>query len=336
MTKFLFVVNILFSGLLLILSFFYYFSIESFSILSIFSLIVPALFLVNFVFLLFWLFKKSRKLIVPLVALLFGYLFFGAFYELFHTEMEAEQDDLEIMTFNAWGFNRYGWIKEPNVGDRITEFIKEEDPDIVCIQEHSRIRFKQLRQYKYRSETPYSVPITTHAIFSKYPIVSNGSLDLPKTPNNIIYADILVGIDTIRVYNIHLQSFNIVPSSTSFSEEESEKNYKRLVNTFEKQLEQAKLFDEHRNSCPYPHIVCGDMNNTQFSNVYKRVKGDLQDTFFEQGQGFGKTYSLFGLPIRIDYVFPDASFEVIEHKNYKVKLSDHFPIKVTLRRKSNP
>lgn len=303
---------------------------------AIFSLFVPLLFFINLLFLIFWMFKKSRKLIFPLGSLFIAYLFFGSFYAMRNDAKEKKPDDLEIMTFNAWGFNRYGWMKGDNIGDKIITLIKEEDPDILCIQEHSRIRYKQLKQFKYRSETPHSVPRTTQAIFSKYPIVSEGSLDLPETPNNIIYTDILIDEDTIRIYNIHLQSFNIVPSKKSFSEQESEKNFKRLVGTFEKQWEQAKIFDNHRNSCPYRYIVCGDMNNTQFSNVYKRLRGDLQDTFFEQGSGFGKTYSLFGLPLRIDYVFPDSSFEVIEHKNYKQRLSDHFPVKATLRRKSNP
>ncbi|WP_298999349.1 endonuclease/exonuclease/phosphatase family protein [Flagellimonas sp. S174] len=278
-------------------------------------------------------------MILPLTSLLIGYLFFGSFYAFLNEEKQKESSDLEIMTFNAWGFNRYGWIKDSNIGDKIVEFVKNENPDVLCLQEHHRIYTNQLLSYTYKSVTPYikSKPRTAQAIFSKYPIVSEGSLDLPKTPNNIIYADILIAKDTIRVYNIHLQSFNIVPSRKSFSEKESEKNYKRLVKTFDKQLEQAKIFDKHRNSCPYPYVVCGDMNNTQFSNVYKRLRGDLQDTFFEQGSGFGKTYSLFRLPLRIDYIFPDSSFEVIEHKNYKVKLSDHYPVKATLRRKTtNP
>ncbi|PRX54211.1 endonuclease/exonuclease/phosphatase family protein [Flagellimonas meridianipacifica] len=337
MTKFLFVVNILFSGLLLILSLSYYFNLESFSLFSVFSLFVPILFLINLLFLVFWMFRKSRKLILPLGTLFVGYLFFGSFYAMFNEKGEVSPDDLNIMTFNAWRFNKNGWIKDSNIGDKIIDFIKEEDPDIICIQEHSRMRYKQLRQFNYRSETPpYHVPRTTQAIFSKYPIVSEGSLDLPRSKNNIIYADILIEEDTIRIYNIHLESFKIVPSRESFSEEESEKNYKRLVKTFDKQMEQAKIFDVHRESCPYSYVVCGDMNNTQFSNVYKQLRGDLQDTFFEQGSGFGKTYSLFGLPLRIDYIFPDSSFEVIEHKNYKNRLSDHFPVKATLRRKPNP
>ncbi len=336
MNKFLFFLNILFSGLLLLMSLLYQFNMGGFSFFSVFSLFVPLLFLFNVLFLLYWLWKKSRKLIVSLGCLLIGYLFFGSFYEMFNEKKEALENDLTIMTFNAWGFNKNEWIKEPNIGDKIIDFVKEEDADILCIQEHSRIRYKQLNQYPYRSETPYSTRRSVQAIFSKYPIVSKGSLELPNTVNNIIYADILVKEDTIRVYNIHLQSFNIVPSKESFSEEESEKNYKRLLKTFGKQWEQAKVFDSHRKSCQYPYIVCGDMNNTQFSNVYRKLRGDLQDTFLEQGHGFGKTYSLFGLPLRIDYVMPDESFEVIDHKNYDIKLSDHYPVKATLRRETSP
>ncbi|UII78977.1 endonuclease/exonuclease/phosphatase family protein [Flagellimonas sp. CMM7] len=239
------------------------------------------------------------------------------------------------MTYNTWGFNKNEWIKEPNIGDRIIEFIRKEDPDIVCIQEHSRIRYKQLSKYPYRSETPYSVPRSIQAIFSKYPIIGNGSLDLPETSNNIIYADILFKKDTLRVYNFHLQSFNIVPSSETFSEEESEKNYKRLVKTFKKQLEQAKIFSKHKKTSPYKNIVCGDMNNTQFSNVYRVLSKDLQDTFLEKGKGFGRTYSLLGFPIRIDYILADPAFEIISHQNYKEELSDHYPVMGTLRLKSD-
>ncbi len=257
---------------------------------------------------------------------------------MFNDEREKKPKDLAILTFNVRGFNKYGWIKENGIDDKILELVKGENPDILCIQEHSRERRNQFVQFPYKTLTPYveSNPKSNQAIFSKYPIVSWGSLDLPKTKNNIIYADVLIDMDTIRVYNIHLESFRIAPSKNTFSEKETEKNYKRLITTFDKQLEQVEIFENHRKSCPYAYLVCGDMNNTQFSNVYKRLRGDLQDTFFEQGSGFGKTYSLFGLPIRIDYVLPDPSFEVIEHKNYNVKLSDHFPIKATLRRKTNP
>ncbi|MCR9226917.1 MAG: endonuclease/exonuclease/phosphatase family protein [Flavobacteriaceae bacterium] len=240
------------------------------------------------------------------------------------------------MSYNVWGFNKNGWMKQPGIGDSIVRFVKNQDPTVLCVQEHSRIRYRQLSQYKYRSETPYSTPRTTQAIFSKYPIVGEGSLDLPGTINNIIYADIAVGKDTLRVYNVHLQSFNIVPSNDNFSDgEKSEKTYKKLVETFSKQLEQAEILRGHIQQSPYANIVCGDFNNTQFSNVYKTAKGNLQDSFLEGGSGFGRTYDLWKIPLRIDYIFADEDFEVLSHQNFDQRLSDHYPVMATLRLNSH-
>ncbi|HKL90260.1 MAG TPA: endonuclease/exonuclease/phosphatase family protein, partial [Allomuricauda sp.] len=258
---------------------------------------------------------------------------FGPFYGFDGTdEVEGKASDLKVMSYNTWGFNKNGWIKKPGIGDSIVEFITMQNPDIICIQEHNRIRYKQLKKYTYRSETPYSAPRTIQAIFSKYPIVNNGSLDLPGTINNIIYADIVFHKDTIRVYNLHLQSFNIVPSADNFSDgEKSERTYKRLVHTFSKQVEQAEIFRNHFKNSPYTNIVCGDFNNTQFSNVYKIVNEGLQDTFLEKGKGFGRTYDLWKIPLRIDYILADPEFEVLSHQNYDERLSDHYPVMATLR-----
>lgn len=275
---------------------------------------------------------------MSLLAIVFGYLMFGPFYGFGGTKesQDASPSNLKVMSFNAWYFNVNGWIKEPDIGDRIIDFIKAENPDVLLLQEHSRIRHRQLKQYPYRSETPYSLPKTTQAIFSKYPIIDNGSLDLPNTLNNIIYADILFEKDTIRFYNIHLQSFKIIPSTDNFSDgEKSGKTYKRLVDTFSKQVEQAEIFRKHFDNSPYSNIVCGDFNNTQFSSVYKVVKEDLQDTFLEEGSGFGRTYDLWKIPLRIDYILVDDDFEVLSHQNYDERLSDHYPVMATLRLNSH-
>jgi endonuclease/exonuclease/phosphatase family metal-dependent hydrolase len=331
------VINILTALLLGTISFFSFLPFHPVPVLSVLSLFVPFLFIFNVLFLLYWLFRNRKRAIYSMLAILIGYISVGFFYGFDDDDqIETKTTDLKIMTYNVWGFNKNGWIKEPGVGDSIIDFIRKKDPDILCIQEHSRIRQRQLRQYPYRSETPYQARRTTQAIFSKYPIVGKGSLDLPGTINNIIYVDIVYAGDTIRVYNVHLQSFNIVPSTVSFSDgDKSEKAYRRLVNTFTKQLEQAKIFREHIEKSPFTNIVCGDFNNTQFSNIYKMAKGDLQDTFLEKGEGFGRTYDLFKFPIRIDYILTDPDFEVLDHENFNKRLSDHYPVMATLRLNSH-
>src|SRR5690606_13880368 len=140
------------------------------------------------------------------------------------------------------------------------------------------------------------------------------------------------GKDTLRVYNAHLQSFRIVPSTSSFADgRRTQRTYHRLVDTFTKQMEQARLFREHLEESPYINLIGGDFNNTQFSNIYKIVKGDMQDSFLEAGKGFGGTYRLFHLPIRIDYILADPRLRVMEHHNFDKRLSDHYPVMARLR-----
>lgn len=333
-----FAINILIAFLLLFTGFTSYVPLRFFSAISVLSLVVPFLFAINVLFLLYWVAKMKRKFLLSFTAIVLGYFMFGPFYGFGGNNVSQEEgfSDIKIMSYNAWGFNKNGWMKQPGVGDSIVKFVKDKDPTILCVQEHSRDRYTQLSQYKYRSETPSAVPRTTQAIFSKYPIIGEGSLDLPGTINNIIYADITVGRDTFRVYNVHLQSFKIVPSRDNFSDgEKSERTYKILVDTFSKQLEQAEILKNHLEKSPYVNIVCGDFNNTQFSNVYKIAKGDLQDTFLEEGKGFGRTYDLWKMPLRIDYILADPRFEVLSHQNFDERLSDHYPVMATVRLNSH-
>lgn len=326
-------INVLVAVLLIITGILSYMPFQIVSALSVLSLVVPFLFALNILFLVYWGIKLKRQLVLSLFAIVLGYLMFGPFYGLGNDPVpQKKSSDLKIMSYNVWGFNKNGWMKEPGVGDSIVELVKKQDPDIFCVQEHSRARYRELKQYPYRSETPYANKRATQAIFSKFPIISGGSLDLPGTQNNIIYADILFRRDTIRVYNLHLQSFKIRPSADNFSDgEKSERTYKRLVHTFSKQLEQAEIFREHFENSPYTNIACGDFNNTQFSNIYKIAKGDLQDTFLEKGKGFGRTYDFWKIPLRIDYILADSEFEVLSHQNFDDRLSDHYPIMATLR-----
>ena len=305
--------------------------------LKVINLFLPLVLFAHIFFVIILAFQKHRFFIVSFLLLVSSYFVFGAFFKIDSNEStDSEQDALSIMTFNVWGFNKYEWIKEPNIGHKIIEFMKEKEPDVICIQEHDLYRYKEIPNYSYKSGTPRSQwdQKSMQGIFSKYPIISEGSLDLPNSRNNIIFADILYKNDTLRIYNVHLQSYNIIPSRETFSEKESEKNYRKVTTTFQKQLEQAIIFKEHRASSPYRTIVCGDFNNTQFSNIYRLIKGDMTDSFLEAGKGFGKTYNLKGYPMRIDYILADKSFEVLSHQNFDVKLSDHYPVSATLQLKS--
>ena len=63
-------------------------------------------------------------------------------------------------------------------------------------------------------------------------------------------------------------------------------------------------------SSPYKNIVSGDFNNTQFSNSYFTIKGDLKDSFLERGKGYGETIKFWKFPFRIDMILVDPSLNI--------------------------
>ena len=234
------------------------------------------------------------------------------------------------MTFNTRDFNFRGWSKSDSTRTEIINFIRDQDPDIVCFQESNRRGMRRLREYPFFYITRYKSHKSTQAIFSKYPIVSSGSLEFPDTANNALFADIKYKGDTIRVYNLHLQSFQIIPSRVK-TIRRAARAYIKMVKTFQLQEQQVQLFDKHRKDSPYRTIVCADFNNTPFSNMYRIAKGEMKDTFDEKGSGFGKTFDLKIVPFRIDFILADKTMEVITHQNFDLRLSDHYPVKASIR-----
>lgn len=235
------------------------------------------------------------------------------------------------MNYNVRLFNLYDWIPEKNIENKIVDFIKTEAPEILSIQEYHPHKNIDLSFFKYKYEklsgkkTKYG-----QAIFSQYPIVNSGSIEFPDTGNNAIFADILKGVDTIRVYNIHLESLHIDANVETLKNEDSERLFKRIGATFKMQQFQTELFLIHKTQCAYKMIICGDFNNTIFSYVYRKIKGDLNDTFKEAGNGFGRTYDFKFFPVRIDFIFADEAFTVNGFKAYNEHYSDHYPIMTTL------
>lgn len=293
--------------------------------LTIFSLAVPPLVIINLVFVLYWLLAMKRQWLLSFVVLLLGYSSVLSLYRFGGTENVVTSEALKVMTYNVRLFNKYEWIPQDGVDQRIVEMVEEEDPDVLCFQEFHRDVADKFSRFPYRY-VAYKAGQTGQVIYSRYPIVNKGSLDFPESGNNAIYADLKIKEDTIRVYNVHLQSFMINPEKEEISQENSNRIARRMAQAFARQKEQADIFEAHRSSCEYPVITCGDLNNTQFSAIYRQIKGDATDTFTEEGHGTGKSYYFSYYPLRIDFIFADESIRVVSHKNRYESYSDHYPV----------
>lgn len=329
--KIIYFINTVFAILLLLSYLLPFASPKTFSVLSVLSLGVAFLILCNTVFFLYWLIKLKKQLILSLTVLVIGYFFFGSLYKFSSSKQIENQNNFRVMNYNVRLFNLYKWIEEDTVETKIVDFIKTESPEILSIQEYHPHDNIDLSFFKYKFEklsgkkTKYG-----QAIFSQYPIVNSGSIEFPDTGNNAIFADVVKGTDTIRIYNIHLESLRIDTKAESLRKETSERLFKRISTTFKLQQSQTELFLKHKKESPYKMIICGDFNNTAFSYVYRKIKGDLYDAFIEAGNGFGRTYDFKFFPIRIDFILTDDAFSVNGFKAYNEHYSDHYPIMATL------
>lgn len=304
---------------------------KTFALLSVLNLGVSFLIIIHVIFFLYWLIKLKRQLLLSLFVLLVGYFTFGSLYKFSSSKKIEDSGNFKVMNYNVRLFNLYDWIPKKGIEDSIIEFIKAEAPDILSIQEYHPHKNIDLSFFKYKFEklsgtkTKYG-----QAIFSQFPIINSGSIEFPNTPNNAIFIDVIKAKDTIRIYNVHLESLRINTKIESLKNENSERLFKRVGSTFKMQQFQTELFLMHKKQCHYKMVICGDFNNTAFSYVYRKIKGDLNDTFKEAGNGFGRTYDFKFFPVRIDFIFADDSFNINGFKAYNEHYSDHFPISTTL------
>jgi endonuclease/exonuclease/phosphatase family metal-dependent hydrolase len=327
--RFLYLVNSIVAIVLLLAYIVPYISSINAPVLGILSLLFPLIFIINIIFAVFWIARLKRYFLLSLIILVIGFGYSSSVFK-FSKKDISTSDDISVMSYNVRMFNIYGWNKEDSIAEKTYSFINDERPDILASQEYyddSQTHLKYPYQYiKTRSKTnKFGL-----AIHSAYPIVNSGSLNFESSANNIIFSDIVVNKDTVRVYNIHLESFKLNPDMENFGEEDSDKLLKRMKVAFKKQGIQTQKFLAHQESWKGKSIVCGDFNNTAFSWVYKQIADDRIDAFKEAGKGMGNTFDN-SYPLRIDFILPDTNFEVTSFKTFDIDYSDHFPILAKIR-----
>ncbi|MCB0398849.1 MAG: endonuclease/exonuclease/phosphatase family protein [Winogradskyella sp.] len=331
--KIIFVVNSLAAFILLVSYLLPYVPPKSFATLSVLSLGVPLLILLNVFFFLYWLFQVKKQMLLSLVVLLLGWNYLGSLYKFSSSKKVEEPGNFSVMSFNVRLFNKYNWKPNKTTREDILDFFLKESPDVICIQEYTRGTPINLEGYADYNGRYTKDAKGGHAIFSKLPIVNSGSLEFTNTGNNAIFADVVKNKDTIRVYNVHLQSSKINTEIDYINSQYSRDVFlKRVKEAFITQQSQVELFLEHKSKCPYKIIVAGDFNNTAYSYSYKEILGDdLKDAFEKAGNGFGKSFDFKFFPLRIDFVLADKRFKINGFKTYNdINLSDHYPVKATL------
>jgi endonuclease/exonuclease/phosphatase family metal-dependent hydrolase len=257
------------------------------------------------------------------------------------------------MSYNLKMFNYFE--NKNNTEDRVMAFMKNQHADILCLQEvffngnpalkdqemkitfgdnyNSHIKLIGRGKNKY-----YGI-----ATYTRFPIVGKGEILHSGSSSLSIYTDILVGKDTFRIFNNHLQSFRLKSMERSFFEElvDSENKqamhdikslFARLKNGFVLRALQSQVVKGYIDKSPYPVIVTGDFNDTPVSYSYRKIRKGLNDAFVKSGYGAGFTYRGNYPPNRIDYILYNGKLVSTNFDIMKVKYSDHYPIVAYLKK----
>ncbi|MCW1147437.1 endonuclease/exonuclease/phosphatase family protein [Flavobacterium lacisediminis] len=301
---------------------------KAFPFLSVLTLIMPLFLILNFFFFVYWLLQLKRQMLLSGILLLLGITFINRFYKFSETNLPKEDTDFKVMSYNVRLFNIYEWLPKDDVAEQISKLINEKSPDILCLQDFTTNDNVDFSRYPYSYVKLNGENLKYgQAIYSNYKIINKGEIEFPDSFNNAIFADVLKGKDTVRVYSIHLQSVKISADiNEKIDEAKSKFILKRLSLAFGKQQQQSEIISEHFENCSYPKIICSDLNNSAFSYVYRTIKGDMKDAFEEAGTGFGKSYNFKYYPARIDFILVDDAIQVKQFKSIDTFFqSDHFP-----------
>ncbi len=308
--------------------------------------LIPFFIVFNIVFILIWLFKKPRYLaILSFLVIVTGYKFIDR--SLAIGKSTTNTKEFTVLNCNVRIFNVYAHLrdKDSQSSKEMLQWVKNFDAEIMCLQEFflsetDPVFFTQ-KEIKKKFPYAYFKPFLDYkkqkfgmAIFSKYPIISNGEIKFRNKSNNqIIYSDIKIGEEIIRVYNIHLQSMSIDENdivNSKFDDESRNKWVSILLRYKNGSIQRGRQVDElvkHIESCPYKVLVCGDLNEPPYGYAYEELSDLLDNAFQKSGKGFGVTYNGKLPLLRIDNQFFGKGIKVNSFTVHKeMKYSDHYPI----------
>ena len=110
---------------------------------SFLGLAYPVIAGVNLFFVLLWLLLSPRYSLVSLVVILAGMGFIGKFIQLKGRNLESA--DIKVLSYNVQYFSGNGGDSMKETAREILTFLKEQKPDIICLQE---VRLRQNEIFK--------------------------------------------------------------------------------------------------------------------------------------------------------------------------------------------
>ena len=353
----LIIINVISVVGLLVTGYSYILSPIDWPYLSLMGYFFPAFLFSNGLFLALWVFVNWRYLFIPVIGFIAAYQPLSLYCPFFTSSSvdEAEyssQTKLTILSYNTYDWGKYDKAVEDGKVS-VIEYIANQKPDIVCLQE-SALDSKALELVKdYMPEMKYHTSIRNDddkngvvlAFLSKYHINKEKNLEIPSKSNaaGAIWVD--VNRKQLLVVNCHLETQSMSEGEKErFSrlvhdvangdmEKDSMKSgskfyLKKLSASAQKRAPQAELVSEFiKENSNISTIVCGDFNDIPLSYTHYVISDGLTDCYQKRGRGFGFSYCHNAMRVRIDHILCSPDINPIKcWVDSDIKLSDHYPI----------
>lgn len=320
--------------------------------LSTLGMTFPFFLVVNMTFLVFWLIFKWTRAWVPVAGFLLAYVPISIYLP-FNMPSAEPEGTIKLVSYNVCAYG--GNYKYENGLQKVIDFLEIESPDIVCIQEDTDDRHRNIMKeygklYAYNDTVVLVKNKKAHnglGIHTRFPILRRERIWYSTELSNGSMAWWLqAGSDTLIVVNNHFESCHL--------SQDDRKQYKQMlkgrmdgdsvraeskllmVKLAEANAKRSRQIDEvcryvdaHRD---YPIIVCGDFNDNPLSYSCYAMSKRLTDCFAAVGRGVGVSYNQKGFFFRIDHVFCSDSLQPVSCKiDSKMDASDHYPVVCTIK-----
>jgi endonuclease/exonuclease/phosphatase family metal-dependent hydrolase len=339
---------------------------DYFWMLNIIALAFPILLMIQIVFLFFWLLVKPRIALLPVFFCVLSYkLIFSVFSVL--PDQSPSVDATHSISVFSWNVHLFNFFENGGRPDpAMISKVRKLNADIFCAQElvfslqpNSTFTLEKLKDqlgFSYavaandRSFGVHTDIRTSNeryhpfclAIFSKHPIIQWKKIQtIPEYNHTFLWADIKINNDTLRVFNIHLQSMYFAKNDYEFIEHIDRQNVDQVSNHGKNILRKVKNANYLRaiqmkevkkeiHKSPHPVILTGDFNDVPNSYAYQQVNRYLTDAFLAKGDGIGRTFAKLAPTLRIDYIFADPSLPLNDFHIYDWNMSDHYGIEASI------
>lgn len=260
--------------------------------------------------------KSSAIKVNTAGALFFLFAFMGFRWSLWQPPAKAEY--LRVMTYN---------IHQGRAGvEHIVKEIREENPDVVCLQEANVFgAWQQLTPSLKKSLSGYRViHYDEIAIASRYPVVKWSMFPLRRQGARRVAIEAVINTRgrNVTIINVHLMTSPV--GESIMTHDSTTKSY--LKKTADVRFEQVGEIIKRSSQTKAPLIIAGDFNTPPRGLLYTQLTSKYMDSFSKVGRGFGYTFRADYPVVRIDYVFTANGAYARNAYVPKALASDHRPM----------